>query len=356
MVAILSSMRRTTTVHSNVARRFDERVKQRLMYPWEKTNSRKDMIPPPPLQVISHDICNILILYLNLPLCFNSPLQVMLHVPDLPEADAVQILRYFLSQAAISAKTAQDPPVVMVVTSEGPQKESRPPLGKRARGESATTRASLTEPVATASASDATSGARGVGVVIAGVTKSSKKNGNMKIAGKKRKGNSSEGEESEMVKAAEGLSSHNGANGTTTAIVSNGNVGGAQPHDDGGTSGESDGVSDGDPTEAGVGAGGAGGKQGSGNKKKRTRDGARWAVTPAERAERGVRVALTLPHNEAFLRSALSGLNHGEVIVVLKASTVLNARVCFKSAVWPAGDDGINAAMSARKAYVVCGV
>lgn len=38
----------------------------------------------------------------------------------------------------------------------------------------------------------------------------------------------------------------------------------------------------------------------------------------AVRAERGVRVALTLPHNEAFLRSALSALSHGEVIVVLQ--------------------------------------
>lgn len=41
-------------------------------------------------------------------------------------------------------------------------------------------------------------------------------------------------------------------------------------------------------------------------------------VTAAVRAERGMRVALTLPHNEAFLRSALSALSHGEVIVVLQ--------------------------------------
>lgn len=260
----------------------------------------------------------------------------MLHVPDLPEADAVQILRYFLSQAAISAKTAKDLPVAL--TSEGPQEESRPPLAKRARGEGANTRASVKEPVATASASDATSGGQGIAAV-----KSFKKNGDMNTVAKEKSLRSpSEGEDSDMVAiAAKGLSPHIGTNGTS-AMLSNGHIGVAQPHDDGGTSSDSGGVSDGNPTEADMGVGGAGGgRQGSKNTKKRARDDVKSAVTPAARAERGVRVALTLPHNEAFLRSALSGLSHGEVIVVIKASLTRWYGVCFGRAVGPAGGDKI---------------
>lgn len=260
----------------------------------------------------------------------------MLHVPDLPEADAVQILRYFLSQAAISAKTAKDLPVALA--SEGPQKGSRPPLAKRARGEGANTRASVKEPVAIASASDPTSGGQGIAAV-----KSLKKNGDMNTVGKKKSlRSSSVGEDSDMVViAAKGLSPHIGTNGNS-AVLSNGHIGVVQPHDDEGTSIDSGGVSDGDPMEAEMGVGGVGGgTQGSKKTKKRARDDAKSAVTPAARAERGVRVALTLPHNEAFLRSALSGLSHGEVIVVLKASLTRWYGVCFGRAVGAAGGDNI---------------
>ena len=119
---------------------------------------------------------------------------------------------------------------------------------------------------------------------------------------------------------AAGHSNGNGNMVTTNASLSNGHSA-AHAHDDGGTSSDG-GVSDGGletrlkgPKGAGdVAASDRNGNRGGG------REAAIATAVAAARAERGVRVALTLPHNEAFLRSALAGLSHGEVLIVLKVS------------------------------------
>lgn len=123
------------------------------------------------------------------------------------------------------------------------------------------------------------------------------------------------------------------------SLQSNGTLanGHGRAHDDcGGTSSESGGVSEEASKSASA-------EQGRGVVEAMAAEGGREGKTPPNcnqlktknkksvvvhepavaRAERGVLVALTLPHNEAFLRAALSGLSHGEVIVVLQVRTDL---------------------------------
>ncbi|CAM9728561.1 unnamed protein product [Laminaria digitata] len=266
---------------------------------------------------------------------------VMLHVPDLPEADAVHILRHFLALAAVSA---QEPPAVpataapaaaavagALVASDSPPTDSAgvPHPAKRARG---------TAPIAGKGFDD---GVAGIAVEVLSSPKSGSRDGDKEeSASTAKKSKKKEGVVATVAAAgavAEGLSRHKHANGAMAPNLSNGNgmhaaAAAAATQEDGGMSGDSGGYSKSGVKEAGTppGTGDAEvvAKNTGKSKKKRARvlGGVGFEEgTPAARAERGVRVALMFPHNEAFLRSALAGLSHGEVVVVLKVLTRLIA-------------------------------
>lgn len=262
--------------------------------------------------------------------------QVMLHVPDLPEADAVRILRHFLSQAATAAETPEGAPApAPVIQPEVPSDGGgAPPPAKRAKG------GNLSKEVSP----DAVQG--DAGVVVAVLSGPSKKRGAEAVAEKVGSGGGGEDKASKKKKvgqektsaggdedggggvrdAAAGdqkTSNGNGTLMTTKAGLSNGH---AATHDDGGTSSDSGGVSDGGKQAVVNGAKGTGGEGATRNSKGDKKDITGATATAAARAERGVRVALTLPHNEAFLRSALAELSHREVVVVLKVSAALVLR------------------------------
>lgn len=272
--------------------------------------------------------------------------QVMLHVPDLPEADAVRILRHFLSQAAALAEGPNDPPAIAAAAAaaamlvpEVPNKASGgPPPTKRARGGNGGDAVSTAGSPSSASAVQSDGGGA---VVVSVLSPSSpcKKNG---VAGKKdgvggggdknmkakmktknknhKKTTSMDHDHDDEDDDAAGRSNGNGSTVTTNAGLSNGHSAAHAP-DDGGTSSDG-GVSDGGLETRLRGPKGAG--DAAVNDRPSNKGGARGAAiataVAAARAERGVRVALTLPHNEAFLRTALAGLSHGEVLVVLKVS------------------------------------
>lgn len=263
----------------------------------------------------------------------------MLHVPDLPEADAVRILRHFLLQAAAVVKRPKDllrlsalPPSsgVKTVEDEPPAKRSKKP-SKSPR-----------------SASDTR-------------TKSSKQGDRSRgrVMEEQMRSNSGMGNEPKFLDKANKLAKNSPANVTDKARSkheslrprSNGNL--EQWHDKPnpykGTNGvlvnghhhcpeintgikleTTVGISNegvvGD-AEAMVAKVKKGAKADSSTKERpRKRDMVERATV---RAERGVRVALTLPYNEAFLRSALVGLGHVEVVIVLKVRGLW--LICFCS-------------------------
>ncbi|CAM9842245.1 unnamed protein product [Ectocarpus sp. 12 AP-2014] len=288
--------------------------------------------------------------------------EVMLHVPDLPEVDAVRILRHFLSQAATLAEASSDPAAAEVAAAVVPvvpnDESGGAPPTKRARGGNGG---------GTATAGGSPDVANGGGGVVVSVLSPSEKRG-VKVkgggggdvvkAGKKMK--KMGGIKVAAAAAGEdgsGTVIHENANGEGKAITTNSghlSNGHAAAHDDGGTSSDSGGGSDAGGTqmvvvagggEKGTGAAAAKGQKETSSKKKGVGPRAA-AAAAASRAERGVRVALTLPHNEAFLRSALAELSHREVVVVLKILTRLLAE--GKTLETGAKPRGQNAALVAR--------
>ncbi|CAM9227102.1 unnamed protein product [Ectocarpus sp. 4 AP-2014] len=285
--------------------------------------------------------------------------EVMLQVPDLPEVDAVRILRHFLSQAATLAEASSDPAAAEVAAAVAPvvpsEESGGGPPTKRARGGG------------TASAGGSPDVANGGGGVVVSVLSPSEKRGvkaksggggDVVKAGKKMKKMGG----IEVAAAAgdedgNGTVIHENAHGDSKAITTNSghlSNGHAAAHDDGGTSSDSGGGSDAGGTqmvvvagggEKGTGAAAAKGQKATSSKKKGVGPRAA-AAAAASRAERGVRVALTLPHNEAFLRSALAELSHREVVVVLKILTRLLAE--GKTLETGAKPRGQNAALVAR--------
>ncbi|CAM9402795.1 unnamed protein product [Ectocarpus sp. 8 AP-2014] len=285
--------------------------------------------------------------------------EVMLHVPDLPEVDAVRILRHFLSQAATLAEASSDPAAVEVAAAVVPvvpnEESGGAPPAKRARGGNGG---------GTASAGGSPDVANGGGGVVVSVLSPSEKRG-VKVkggggdvvkAGKKMKkvGGikvAAAGEDGNCAVIRENANGDGKTITTNSGHLSNGH---AAAHDDGGTSSDSGGGSDAGGTqmvvvagggEKGTGAAATKGQKEMGSKKKGGSPRAA-AAAAASRAERGVRVALTLPHNEAFLRSALAELSHGEVVVVLKILTRLLAE--GKTLATGAKPRGQNAALLAR--------
>lgn len=281
----------------------------------------------------------------------------MLHVPDLPEADAVRILRHFVSQAATLAEGSKNPnaavasasaPAVMPVP-EVPNKASgRARPAKRARGGNGGRTVSVGAGGAVPSADVAQGDAGGGGVVVSVLSPSKKSGGGGGDKDSRKKKKKSEAGQTTTISMddddgghphANGVIDNGNSNGNATTItstntgtgtsLSNGHSSAA--HDDGGTS------SDGGFSDGGMQAAAANGTaaaaavvakkiQTSGAKPREPAQAMTTAAISAAvamavaRAERGVRVALTLSHNEAFLRSALAGLSHGEVVVVLKVS------------------------------------
>lgn len=285
----------------------------------------------------------------------------MLHVPDLPEGDAVRILRHFLVQAADSAHEQSEIPPPSVTSSEATsskfdENSGLPALNERFRKSGSKRRASE------GGDGDVGSGdIDGVGVIMNGdgagavavLEETSGNSGTVSASpgGKKKKQRKSISEPVTAVlsprkklKDDTTSSKHkvqtdtqqthkkvmNGFQGKSKGTeIANGHCETSHQPDDGGTSGDSGGVSEGGTPEEG------GARTGTRNaynesclkkteRKKRVLVGEEGGVSmPAvARAERAVRVALTLPHNEAFLRSALAGMSNGEVIVVLKVSLV----------------------------------
>lgn len=290
-------------------------------------------------------------------------IKVMLYVPDLPEVDVVRILRYFLLQAARLAKQSKDlPPLSITTDAEG---DDGPPPAKRSktdrkrlrnhavRGDEAGDGDELR--LSQKHISSSVNGGRVSVVENASVGRNIQKSG---VVGEGEEENGGETMESKvkekkMMDMPTSLSNvvlttneqhpkHGklndklvivDADGKSTAEVhraSNGTLpnGHAHGHDDGGgTSSESGGgVSEEEREEAAPVTGDhgeptrqEGGKRVKGPKTPCGTKRSTGVVAPAAAcAERGVRVALTLPHNEAFLRSALSVLSYQEVIVVLK--------------------------------------
>lgn len=257
----------------------------------------------------------------------------MLHVPDLPEADAVRILRYFLARAAAGSttKTTADLAASATSSSETPVKKGDggdAPSAKRARSGlngSVSMRSSHSEKGASDDdGGNNISSKRGAG----GSKKRKHRNVNVNALVEI----SEEGEAPPTTTAPTKKADKphfERANGTATA---NG-----RPHDgDRGSLSESGGGSESlrgkkQPcTPSGTTENDNGmavettkdiilsSKDG---KNKKVRGGGELSGSvgaAAALAERGVRVALTLPHNDAFLRSALAGLSHSEVVVVLK--------------------------------------
>lgn len=275
----------------------------------------------------------------------------MLHVPDLPEADAVKVLRYFLSRAAALAhNSAKGLPAAIPSEVRIEQSGDRPPA-KRVRGEgggsTVSTRASRQDGAGAKVKGEATGvvsvcGSSGRGVdnddgapaSLRKKMKKGKKNCGVLLGDSAAASRKEEEEEEEDV-TAKGGNDHNpykGANGIAHSsnrrlnghAAAAGGGGGDAPHDEGGTSSEeTGGCSEDKQAEAcrTSGAGDTGAVKGGVVKKKNKRlrvGGDRSAETATVRAERGLRVALALPYNEAFLRSALSGMRHGEVVVVVK--------------------------------------
>lgn len=261
----------------------------------------------------------------------------MHHVPDLPEADAVRILRHFLAQAASSAEELPTAAAGSLVALDAPPtgSEGDSHRAKRARGIPIVAETGVDGITVDALSSPTKDSSESVGKMKDISVSTSKKSKKSKKEEKKRASIDSstgrdameEEEEGEAATAAaEGAGRHKHANGAVAPTLSNGNgVHAAATQEDGGTSGDSGGCSEVGALEANTAPGtedaDAAAKKTGKNKKKRARAGSvRPEDTPAARAERGVRVALTFPHNEAFLRSALAGLSHGEVVVVLKVS------------------------------------
>lgn len=242
----------------------------------------------------------------------------MLGVPDLPEADAVRILRHYLSQAAqLTVEADKASPALVASPATQPREEidGAPPAAKRKRS------FEMDDAAATRSSQENAAGK----IVEVLQHPANQKLGDAEATGEKikKKKRIEEPAVTAVVVETTSRKSHKGMNGTAIAGLSNGHAAGAISHEDvGGTSGDSGARSEGRGPEEGSATPGTtrdarAGKDGN-QKKKRSRGGADSAETPASKAERGVRVALTLPHNEAFLRSALAGLSHGEAIVVLK--------------------------------------
>ncbi|CAB1099630.1 unnamed protein product [Ectocarpus sp. CCAP 1310/34] len=285
--------------------------------------------------------------------------EVMLHVPDLPEVDAVRILRHFLSQAATLAEASGDPAAAEVAAAVVPvvpnEESGGAPPTKRARGGNGGGTASA------GGSPDVANG--GVGVVVSVLSPSEKRGvkvkggggGDVVKAGKKKMGGMKVEATAAAAEDGNGTVIHENASGDGKSITTNsGHVsnGHAAAHDDGGTSSDSGGGSDAGGTqmvvvagggEKGTGAAAAKGQKGTSKKGVGPRAA---AAAAASQAERGVRVALTMPHNEAFLRSALAELSHREVVVVLKILTRLLAE--GKTLETGAKPRGQNAALVAR--------
>lgn len=283
-----------------------------------------------------------------------KPKQVMLHVPDLPEADAVRILRHFLAQAAALAEelpSVAAAAAAAVAASGAALVASAPPPtdpagvihpAKRARGAAPIAGTGIDGGVDGIAVEVLSSPKRGGGGDGKGVEKdesasTSKKSKKSKKEDKKRRKSAAldsvtlpapdaMDEEEEVTENAGRHNKH--ANGAVAPNLSNGNgvhsaaATAVSTQEDGGTSGDSGGCSKNETQDADSPPGTGDANNPEKNKKKRARAGGVGSDedTPAARAERGVRVALMFPHNEAFLRSALAGLSHGEVVVVLKVS------------------------------------
>lgn len=307
----------------------------------------------------------------------------MLHVPDLPEADAVRILRYLLLQAASSLNLNQShlskgkvsppspsPNPMSVGVGTGNQEEkSLTHMGESSKKHLPT----VGNPRDVGPVSTCVPEKNGVPAIVEGVPSLGR------IAGVEKKfeshdhgGQSGEGgrEKDEEDEEEQGggqrkrqrrrrrqkeTSPHKlklNPSGGKNGVIPNGKW---HPPSDGShvvddpdrdhDSSESGGVAktglaskaDGQiEQEASTLAGGEGARAGAGLEgagaprqwknggSRRTRE----PVSPAVRAERGVRVALTLPYNEAFLRSALEMMELSEVVVFLKVSPI-SACFCF---------------------------
>lgn len=240
----------------------------------------------------------------------------------------MSILRHFISRAASLAEETSDPAgSATMLAPEVPNKASGgAPPAKRARGDNVGgVVVSVLSPLASVCEKNDVAGkGKKSGV---GVDKTMK--AKVKTKGNKRddKTTPMDDDDDDAERDAGGGGGGGGhTNGNTVTTnaglgLSNGHSAG---HDDGGTSSDG-GVSDGGAEartrirEAKGGAGETAAKDKRRNKGD-PREAALAKAMAAARAERGVRVALTLPHNEAFLRSALAGLSHGEVVIVLKVS------------------------------------
>ncbi|CAN0063867.1 unnamed protein product [Sphacelaria rigidula] len=237
----------------------------------------------------------------------------MLHVPDLPEADAVRILRYFLSQAATQTRKTRS------VSNHG---------------------------VLPAGMAGTQGGGAGGGspsnITVSGKGKLARRR-RFRLLQKSRKatepplpkGKNEPSQQSEDVVecgvngGAVGDNVSNAKNNVVVVGLPNGSLsnGHHASDDDGGGSSDTGNISEegaaaGVVSDVGRAKGEAAPARPDGAVKTKKSRGLS-NVTAAVRAERGLRVALTLPHNEAFLRSALSALSHGEVIVVLQILTRL---------------------------------
>lgn len=221
----------------------------------------------------------------------------MMHVPDLPESDTVRILGYVLSEASVLASSCPVGNAYMPISLKASgNRGTDEPSAKRARSQSYGDDGSK-DVNNDRSPQGKASSDLGIKKVPAKMSVSEVRS--EEKAGRKRKNKTKMDDKQMMVlkeiqaagSEADIDETEKGVNGTAVAIVSNGDVSGTIARD-------------------------VGGQGGDGRGKKKLRERATALV------DRAVRVAVALPHNEAFLRSALARLSHGEVIVVLKVGLV----------------------------------
>lgn len=226
----------------------------------------------------------------------------MMHVPDLPESDAVRILGYVLSEASVLVSSTPAGNAYVPISSKasgirgteepspkraksqcygddgGEDVNDRSPQGKAPSGlgiKESPEKKSVSEVVVVRSEEEA----------------GRKRNIKMKMDDKQMmvlEKINAVGSEANVNETEKGV------NGTAVASASNGHVSSTVARDVHGV------VEQGEE------------RRGDDREKEKLRERATALV------ERAVRVAVALPHNEAFLRSALARLSHGEVIVVLK--------------------------------------
>lgn len=280
----------------------------------------------------------------------------MLYVVDLPETDAVRIVRYLLSVAAAVVDEGRDSVSIEVGAEEAQECDAGQPEAKRRMLQAKGDRGHAEEPATGAEGKGEVKESAAVkvkvmeesplsddfkkrrkpklGVLGAGMGGAGEREGvvTATVEGMVVKLKRKEGSEDARATAD---NPHKGTNG----VVANGHhyPSSTGAHEiDGGTSSESGGASEGEGVvvQAGDDAhaesaesggevkGGSTGDPRGIQERKGLRPKA-WVTLPpstfaALRAERALRVALTLPYNEAFLRSALAELREVEVVVVLK--------------------------------------